>query len=97
MDEKEIAENAEWAAKAIQYEIFNAGRKMDNNGALIIKEFFRRLLTDLFSGKDMTPTRINDTFKAVYSEYETTTPDEVINAANVIRDKFDKLKESLID
>ncbi len=96
MDEKVIAENAEWAAKTIQYELFNAGRKMDNDGALIIKEYLRRLLTDLFSGKDMTPDRINETFKAVYSEYKTSTPDEVINAANVIRDKFDKLIERLI-
>lgn len=90
MNKKEIADLAAWTAKSIQDTLTQDGRKLDDAGADIIREYVQTDLTNSERGEKIT---IENSIKLAQEilanrRHETKTEDETFNALMILSSKF---------
>ena len=90
MTNREIAELALWTAKAIQDTLAIDGRKLDDAGTDIIREYVQTDLQNWKRGEKITVGNSAAIVKEILSRrsHETKTFDEVMNALTVLYMKF---------
>lgn len=98
MTSKEIADLAAWTANAIQSSLKMNGRKIDDAGADIIREYVQTDLTNWDRGKPIkveTSTQLAQEIMA-RRRHETQTENEVFISLSVLSSKFHEFVEDQI-
>ena len=96
MTRKEIADLAAWTAKAIKDTLTMDGRRLDDAGADIIREYVQTDLTNWERGNKVTVESSSRLVQEIMARrrHETATEGEVFNALSVLCAKFpDFVKE----
>ena len=95
MTSREIAELALWTAKAIQDTLAIDGRRLDDAGTDIIREYVQTDLKNWKRGEKITVGNSAALVKEILSRrsHETETFDEVINALTALYMKFPNFVE----
>jgi hypothetical protein len=95
MTRKEIAELAAWTAKSIKDTLTMDGRKLDDAGEDIIREYVQRDLINWQRGEKITLENSTQLVQEIMLQrrHETDTEAEVYNALAVLCSKFPKFVE----
>ena len=90
MNSREIAEMAAWTAKSIKDSLAMDGRRLDDAGEDIIKEYLRTDMRKWQLGEKITLESSSQLVKEILSRrrHETGTFDEVFSALLVLSSKF---------
>ena len=90
MDKKEIADLAAWTAKSIKDTLAHDGRKLDDAGEDIIREYVAADLLNWQRGEKITVENSEKLAKEILARrsHETQTVGEVMNALMVLYSKF---------
>ncbi len=90
INSKEISELAAWAAKNIKEILITGGRKLDDAGEDIIREYVQTELKNWQLGEKITLENSSRLVDEILSrrQHETETLDEVMNALFLISAKF---------
>jgi len=95
MTSKEIADLAAWTANAIQSSLKMSGRKIDDAGADIIREYVQADLTNWNRGENITVEKSTQLGQEIMARrrHETQTENEVFISMSVLSSKFHEFVE----